>query len=456
VIMKVTLREDSLFAGRYRVDNLIGEGPRKQTYRAWDQKALRQVALAVMLPEADPLATHREVEMLGKVCPHPNIVTLHEADLDAEAPYLVFEYIPGGELRDCCRDLQSRGQHVPLRDFFRTARQLCQALAQVHGRGLIHRDVSATHIWLDERGEAHLGDFDRAMSVDEQPPDHGGPPAAEGYPAPELLTDAPDARADLYSLGGVLYELLTGREPALADHRAQLAPPSRWRSDIPPDLDRLILSMLAADREDRPPSARAVIDGLRGIEKTADLESLISDGESTRLELKQTMQWDTKLHRRNPELLRACVKTVCAFLNGEGGILLIGVANSGGPTGLEDDIRDFKDRKTVDGFELRFRDALVTGLNPESSHLVTVSFPIVRGVQICRVDVERSPHPVFLVGKNIPQQFYIREEGALPQPIRCPSCGELIHPPEFYVRKGNASRPLDVRAAHEYIRDHWG
>jgi len=104
----------------------------------------------------------------------------------------------------------------------------------------------------------------------------------------------------------------------------------------------------------------------------------------------------------------------------------------------------------------KFRDALVASLDPESSHLVTVSFPIVRGVQICRVDVERSPHPVFLIGKNIPQQFYIREEGAPPQPIRCPSCGEFIQLPEFYVRKGNASRPLDVRRAHEDIRDHWG
>ena len=454
--MDTALPEGSLFADRYRIDHLIGEGPRKQTYRAWDPKARRQVALAVMLPGADPLATQREVEMLGKVCPHPNIVTLHEADLDAEPPYLVFEYIPGGELRDYCRDLQSQGQQVPLRDFFRTARQLCRALAQVHGRGLIHRDVSATHIWLDERREAHLGDFDRAMSLDEPPPEHGGPPAAAGYPAPELLTDAPDGRADLYSLGGVLYELLTGTEPALADQHAQLAPPSRWRSDIPPALDRLIVSMLAADRDDRPSSAQAVLDELRSVEKTADLESLISNGENSSLEFKQTLQWDVALHKRNPELLRACVKTVCAFLNGEGGILLIGVADSGEPTGLEDDIRDFRDRNTIDGFESRFRDALVTGLDPESSHLATLSFPVVRGAQICRVDVERSPHPVFLVGKNIPQQFYIRDEGALPQPIRCPSCGELIHPPEFYVRKGNASRPLDVRRAHEYIRDHWG
>lgn len=102
----------------------------------------------------------------------------------------------------------------------------------------------------------------------------------------------------------------------------------------------------------------------------------------------------------------------------------------------EPDIEDFKNRKNIDGFESRFRDALVASLDPESSHLVTISFPIVRGIQICRVDVERSPHPVFLFSKDIPQQFYIRQEGAPPQPVRCPSCGELIHPPEFYVRMG--------------------
>ena len=230
------------------------------------------------------------------------------------------------------------------------------------------------------------------MSFDEQPPDHGGPPAAEGYPAPELLSDAPDARADLYSLGGVLYEFLTGSgantgRPARAARASIQVAPRR-----PPGLDKLILSMLAADREDRPPSAQAVLDELRSIEKTADLESLISSGESARLEFKQTMQWDTELHRRNPELLRACVKTVCAFLNGEGGILLIGVANSGKPAGLEDDIRDFTDRKTIDGFESRFRDALVAGLDPESSHLVTVSFPVVRGFKSAALT--SSVHPI--------------------------------------------------------------
>lgn len=68
--MDSALPEGSVFADRYRVDHLIGEGPRKQTYLAWDSKARRQVALAVMLPGADPLATQREVNMLGRVCPN--------------------------------------------------------------------------------------------------------------------------------------------------------------------------------------------------------------------------------------------------------------------------------------------------------------------------------------------------------------------------------------------------
>lgn len=85
----------------------------------------------------------------------------------------------------------------------------------------------------------------------------------------------PDPRADLFSLGAVLYELLTGTEPALVSQSA-VSPPSTSRSDIPLSLDKLILSMLAPDREERPRSAQEVLDELRSIEKTADLDSLIA------------------------------------------------------------------------------------------------------------------------------------------------------------------------------------
>jgi serine/threonine protein kinase len=422
-----------VFAGRYRIEHDIAHGERKWTYLASDMKAngRRQVALAVMEPGADSAASQREVEMMGKVGSHDSIVTLYDFDLDAPNPYLVFEYLPRGRLSDHIQDLQASGSQLPLFDFFRTARQLCRALAHVHEHGVIHRDVAATNILLDERSVAHLGDFDTAISAEEASTGALVPLTPDGFAAPELLSQGtPDYRADLYALGAVLYELLTGAPPSAGELPDQIVPPSQLRPDVPPRLDRLILSMLSADREDRPPSAQAVLDELRDIERTADLALLIAGGETASLEFKQTMRWDTKLQKRNPDLLRACMKTVCAFLNSGGGTLMIGVANTGEPTGLEDDLNDFSDHKTVDGFELKFRDALSKNLNPDPNQLVTLSFPFVNGIQICRVDVSRSPRPVFLATKGVPA--------------------------EFFVRKGNASPPLnDVREAYEYIHDHW-
>jgi serine/threonine protein kinase len=423
----------SVFADRYRIERVITHGERKWTYLASDMKAHghRQVALAVMEPGSHSTASQREVEMMGKVGSHDSIVTLHDFDLDSPSPYLVYEYLPGDRLRDHCRDLQARGSQVSLTDFYRTARQLCRALAHIHGRGVVHRDVAATNILLDERGVAHLGDFDQAISAEEATTAAFIPLTPEGVAAPELLSRAtPDHRADLYALGAVLYELLTGVLPPAGEHPGQVVPPSQFRQDVPPRLDSLIVSMLAADRENRPHSAQAVLDELRDIERTADLDLLIADGESASLEFKQTMRWDTQLHKRSTEVLRACMKTVCAFLNSMGGTLLIGVADTGKPTGLEDDLQDFSDKKTVDGFELRFREALSGSVSPDPNQLVTLSFPHVDGIQICRVDVSRSSRPIFLVPKG--------------------------GPAEFFVRKGNASPPVtNIRQACEYVHDHW-
>ena len=257
------------------------------------------------------------------------------------------------------------------------------------------------------------------------------PLTPEGFAAPELLSGAtPDHRADLFALGAVLYELLTGSLLTAGGSPAEVMPPSQLRPDAPPRLDTLILSMLAADREDRPQSAQAVLDELCDIERTADLQLLIAGGESASLEFKQTMRWDTRLQQRSTDVLKGSLKTVCAFLNSGGGTLLIGVANTGEPKGLEDDLQDFSDNKTVDAFELKFRDALSKNLGPDPNQLVTLSFPYVSGVQICRVDVSPSPRPVVLAAKG--------------------------RPTEFFVRRGNASPPLsDLKEVCEYVNDHW-
>jgi eukaryotic-like serine/threonine-protein kinase len=297
----------SVFADRYHIERVITHGERKWTYLASDIKTRghRQVALAVMEPGSHSTASQREVEMMGKIGSRDSIVTLHDFDLDSPSPYLVFEYLPGGRLRDHYRDLQARGAQVPLTDFYRTARQLCRALAHIHDRGVIHRDVAATNILLDERRVAHLGDFDQAISAEEAATAAFIPLTPEGVAAPELLSRAtPDHRADIYALSAVLYELLTGVLPPAGEHPAQVVPPSQFGPDVPPRLDALIVSMLAADRENRPHSAQAVLDELRDIERTADLGLLIASGESASLEFKQTMRWDTQLQQRSTEVLR--------------------------------------------------------------------------------------------------------------------------------------------------------
>jgi serine/threonine protein kinase len=430
--MAACLPAGSVFADRYRIEDVIAHGERKWTYLASDEKAKghRRVALAVMEPGPASAASQREVEMMGTVGAHDCIVTLHDFDLDAPSPYLVYEYLPGGRLRDHCAGLEAEGSRMGLADFLRTARQLCRALAHVHERGVIHRDVAATNVLLDERGVAHLGDFDMAISAEEAAIAAIQPLTPEGFAAPELLTGGrPDHRADLYALGAVLYELLTLAPPPEGDIAMEAVPPSRLRNDVPPRLDALIFSMLAADREDRPKNAEAVLDELRDIEKTANLELLIAAGESASLEFKQTMRWDTRQQRRSEDVLKASLRTVCAFLNTADGILLIGVADNGELTGLDDDLKDFSGKKTVDEYELKFRSALSARIRPDPNRLVTLTFPYVRGVQICYVAVSRAPRPMFLIDKGSA---------------------------ELCVRTGNATVSLtDVMRAYEYMHDHW-
>jgi uncharacterized protein (TIGR02653 family) len=157
------------------------------------------------------------------------------------------------------------------------------------------------------------------------------------------------------------------------------------------------------------------------------LADLIAEGEGETLEFKTTIRWDAEAKSINTELIKGPVKTVEAFLNTQGGILLIGITDDGTPFGIEKDLSTLK-RGDVDEFERVLRQALIDGLGPAFSSLTRVSFPTVDGVQVCRVDVERSPKPVFLKAKQ----------------------GK-----EFYIRSGNASRPLDPEATHEYITMHW-
>jgi hypothetical protein len=245
--------------------HLLGEGDRKRTYLAEDTILPRQVALALIKPDAarsDPEGGVREAAVLSQIGNHDNIVTLYDRGEADGTEYLVFEYLSGGNLRDFLAQRKWKREPLSADEVRRLGRQLARALSHVHERGLVHRDVAPGNIWLDEREVAHLGDFDSAVPKDAAP-DAALPPTTEAYAAPEQIAGKPiDERSDLYSLGAVLYEAFTGESPRRAGKGA-VVPPIALRPETPPDLNALICRLMAPRPEDRPGSAEEVLQELK-------------------------------------------------------------------------------------------------------------------------------------------------------------------------------------------------
>ena len=274
------LKAGTIFAGRYRISKFLGEGDRKRTYLADDTVFPRQVAVALIkaaAAEADPEGTRREAEALGKAGTNENIVTLHDSGSVDGIEYLVFDYLRGGTLREYMAKRAERKKPLSVEDVMQLARRLARALAYVHGLGLIHRDVAPGNVWLDDLQLAHLGDFDSVVSRDVafNPVLHPEvlPPTTEAYAAPEQLGGGPfDERSDLYSLGAILYEALTGQRPERMPRAVMVKHLSAGRPDLPRSLRDTVCALLAESPGGRPESAEKVLEALEPsrVYRTAD------------------------------------------------------------------------------------------------------------------------------------------------------------------------------------------
>jgi len=256
----------SIFAGRYRIRRFLGEGDRKRTYLVDDTVFPRQVALALIKQEAalsDPEGTRREAEALAKAGTNENIVTLHDSGAIEGTEYLVFDYLPGGTLREYMSKRAERNKPMSVEEVMLLGRRLARALAHVHGLGMIHRDVAPGNVWLDEHQLAHLGDFDSAVSLDAARQPDVLPPTTEAYAAPEQLSGGPfDERSDLFSLGAILYEAFTGERPERVP-RAEIARRlTVSRPGLPRSVRATVCSLLAESPGKRPASAEQVLDAL--------------------------------------------------------------------------------------------------------------------------------------------------------------------------------------------------
>ena len=276
--------------GRYQVQSFLGEGGRKRVYLAHDRKLDRDVAIAVIktegLDEASLARVHREAQAMGRLGDHPYIVTIFDIGDEGGQPYIVSQYMAGGDLEGLLQQAENR--RLSINQAVVIANQIRQALEHAHSRGIIHRDLKPGNVWLTEApsaasGQAQtakLGDFGLAVALDRSRVTQAGMMMGTvAYMPPEqALGREADARSDLYSWGCVFYEMVTGRPPFLGDDSVAIisqhintAPvaPSWHNPEVPRALEALILRCLAKNPDERPESAAAIPEALGAIAETS-------------------------------------------------------------------------------------------------------------------------------------------------------------------------------------------
>jgi class 3 adenylate cyclase len=268
----------SFAAGRYVVKGFLGEGGRKKVYLAHDEKLDRDVAFAMIKTEgldADGLArVKREAQAMGRLGDHPNIVTVFDTDQEGAEPYIVSQYMSGGDLAFA---LQQRDDHrYPIDVAVRVAEQVCAGLEHAHERGIVHRDLKPGNIWFDSSASAKIGDFGLAVALDRSRLTMAGMMVgtASYMPPEQAMGGETTPASDLYALGCVLYEMVTGRPPFVGDdtvavisQHVNTAPvaPTWHNAECPAGLETLILRMLEKDAKQRPASAEQVREALGSV-----------------------------------------------------------------------------------------------------------------------------------------------------------------------------------------------
>jgi len=266
--------EPRVLADRYRLDEVIGRGGMSTVYRATDLSLDRTVAVKVAL---DPLVEQSPVYLArftreaqsAAALNNPAVVTVYDAGADGPTRYIVMEYIKGKSLAEIMSD------HKPLdpSEAARIAEQVAGALSAAHAAGIVHRDIKPGNIMLADDGSVKVLDFGIARALEGQALTQTATVlGTSAYMSPEQALGQPvDSRSDIYSLGCVLYEMLTGEPPFIADVAAAVLhqhvrvapkPVGERNPNIPPALDALVMQMIAKSPDDRPQTAAEVRDRL--------------------------------------------------------------------------------------------------------------------------------------------------------------------------------------------------
>jgi eukaryotic-like serine/threonine-protein kinase len=258
--------------GRYRLEARIGTGGMSTVYRALDETLQRQVAIKLMsrevASESDQLERFRREARAVAQLSHPHIVGVIDAGEDGSRPYIVFEYVEGETLKERIRRLG----RLPIAEAVAYAIEISRALGAAHARHIVHRDVKPQNVLIDEEGSAKVTDFGIARTLDEEGLTADGRVlGTTDYVSPEQALGQPvTGQSDLYSLGIVLYEMLTGEVPFKGENQVAVA--MRHVRDPLPDVQ--------AKRPEVSSALAAVVDNAtakRQEDRYADDAELIHD-----------------------------------------------------------------------------------------------------------------------------------------------------------------------------------
>jgi serine/threonine protein kinase/Tfp pilus assembly protein PilF len=272
------LSTGSVFAGRYQIVEELGQGGMGKVYRVIDKQLNEEVALKLIRPEIalDKKAVKRfrnELKLCRKII-HRNVGRMYELMEDEGSLFITMEYVSGQDLKGL---IQQSGR-LAVGTTISIAKQVCEGLAEAHRLGVIHRDLKSPNILIDKKGEARIVDFGIARSLTGKSITRvGAMIGTPEYMSPEQ-TEAKelDHRCDIYSLGIILYEMMTGQLPFEGDtplsvamkHKGEIPiDPKELNPQIPGDLSRLILKCLEKDKENRYQEAEELCLELENIER---------------------------------------------------------------------------------------------------------------------------------------------------------------------------------------------
>jgi beta-lactam-binding protein with PASTA domain/predicted Ser/Thr protein kinase len=278
---------NTLFDGRYRIVRKLGSGGMADVYLAEDEELGRRIAIKILndrhANDEQFVERFRREAKNAAGLSHPNIVSIYDRGEAEGTYYIAMEYLEGRNLKEL---VVARGP-LPIGDAIDATRQVLAALRFAHRKGVVHRDIKPHNVMADADGRLKVTDFGIARAGASQMTEAGSIIGTAQYLSPEQARgSAVDQRSDLYSIGIVLYEMLTGTVPFTGESPVEIAmrhlsdtpqPPSIQRPDIPPDLDMIVLRALAKNPEDRFQTAEEMDAELERVARGAGVTTETAD-----------------------------------------------------------------------------------------------------------------------------------------------------------------------------------